>query len=243
MATQKPKKRNTKSGSRKSGATKTGPTASSSTVKDASAPTTSTPPTKKPVEAKVEAGATPASGSAPASAVTEVPQPYRLEGTDRVELLIEAQAKARNLARSDGKKWLFDPSAADKAKPITLPPAGEVRKKLQIEGARKEHEQRRKEAIERGKVKPNQPQGKAKRREGLSGLDAAAQVLKEAGQPMRCGQIVETMLGKGLWKTKGQTPAATIYAAILREIQAKGAQARFKKTDRGLFTVTAGVRQ
>jgi hypothetical protein len=72
-----------------------------------------------------------------------------------------------------------------------------------------------------------------------SGLDAAAQVLMDAGQPMRCKDMVETMLAKGLWKTDGKTPAATIYAAILREIQTKGGEARFKKTDRGLFTINA----
>jgi hypothetical protein len=70
-----------------------------------------------------------------------------------------------------------------------------------------------------------------------SGLDAAVQVLTDAGQPMRCKDMVETMLAKGMWKTDGKTPAATIYAAILREIQTKGGEARFKKTDRGLFTV------
>jgi hypothetical protein len=70
-----------------------------------------------------------------------------------------------------------------------------------------------------------------------SGLDAAAKVLADKGEPMRCGDIVETMINTGLWETNGKTPAATIYAAILREITVKGAEARFKKTDRGLFTI------
>jgi len=72
-----------------------------------------------------------------------------------------------------------------------------------------------------------------------SGLDAAAQVLKDAGEPMRCGDMVEKMLATGMWKTEGKTPAATIYAAIIREISVKGADARFRKTDRGLFTINA----
>lgn len=72
-----------------------------------------------------------------------------------------------------------------------------------------------------------------------SGLDAAAQVLRDAGEPMRCGDMVEKMLATGMWKTDGKTPAATIYAAIIREIADKGADARFKKTDRGLFTINA----
>lgn len=68
-----------------------------------------------------------------------------------------------------------------------------------------------------------------------SGLDAAAKTLADAGQPMRCKDLVDKMLEGGLWKTGGKTPAATIYAAILREITTKGSDARFKKTDRGLF--------
>ena len=56
---------------------------------------------------------------------------------------------------------------------------------------------------------------------------------------MGCKDMVETMLAKGMWKTDGKTPAATIYAAILREIQTKGGEARFKKTDRGMFTLNA----
>lgn len=86
------------------------------------------------------------------------------------------------------------------------------------------------------KAKKAAAEPKAKK---ASGLDAAAQVIKDAGQPMNTKTMVETMLAKGLWQTDGKTPAATIYAAILREIQVKGSQARFKKTDRGLFTLNA----
>ncbi|MCC7408389.1 MAG: winged helix-turn-helix domain-containing protein [Phycisphaeraceae bacterium] len=74
-----------------------------------------------------------------------------------------------------------------------------------------------------------------------SGLDAAAQVLKASGGPMRCKDIVQTMLDKGLWKTGGKTPHATIYAAIHREIQTKGANARFRKVERGRFTLAKGA--
>lgn len=70
-----------------------------------------------------------------------------------------------------------------------------------------------------------------------SGLDAAFQVLSHTGEPMRCKDMVEKMISTELWKSDGKTPSATIYSAILREINVKGAEARFKKTDRGLFTV------
>ena len=71
-----------------------------------------------------------------------------------------------------------------------------------------------------------------------SGLDAAAQVLKDKGEPMSCKDIMETMLAKGLWTTNGKTPAATLYSAILREIDGKPGESRFVKTGRGLFSLT-----
>jgi hypothetical protein len=71
----------------------------------------------------------------------------------------------------------------------------------------------------------------------LSALDAAAQVLAEADKPMRAVEMVEVMQAKGLWTSPGgKTPEATLYAGIIREIAAKGEKARFRKTDRGMFT-------
>lgn len=80
-------------------------------------------------------------------------------------------------------------------------------------------------------AKPDATPGKP-----MSGLDAAARVLKEAGEPLRVSQIVGTMLAAGYWQSNGKTPAATIAAAIIREIAAKKDKSRFKKTGRGLFT-------
>jgi hypothetical protein len=55
----------------------------------------------------------------------------------------------------------------------------------------------------------------------MSGLDAAAKVLAEAGKPMKCREMFQTMLAKGYWQTDGKTPCATIYAPIIREIGRK----------------------
>ncbi|HOD84564.1 MAG TPA: winged helix-turn-helix domain-containing protein [Phycisphaerae bacterium] len=71
----------------------------------------------------------------------------------------------------------------------------------------------------------------------ISGLDAAAQVLADAGKPMNVGEMVKTMFEKGLWASDGKTPAATIYSAIIREINVKGDQSRFRKTERGHFNI------
>jgi len=78
---------------------------------------------------------------------------------------------------------------------------------------------------------------KAEKPKKISGLDAAAQVLADAGKPMNCKEIVETMLAKGMWKTDGKTPSATIYSAMLREIDGKPGESRFTKTGRGLFAL------
>jgi hypothetical protein len=70
----------------------------------------------------------------------------------------------------------------------------------------------------------------------MSGLDAAAKVLGEAGEPLGTRDIVERMLAKGLWQTKGKTPAATVYSAIFREIKTKGDASRFAVATKGRFT-------
>jgi len=71
----------------------------------------------------------------------------------------------------------------------------------------------------------------------ISLLDAAAVVLADAKAPMQAKQIVDAVVERGLWKPgAGKTPHATLYAAMTREIAAKGAASRFKKVDRGQFT-------
>ena len=70
----------------------------------------------------------------------------------------------------------------------------------------------------------------------MSAIDAAAKVLAETGEPMNAKQLIETIVSRGYWTSPaGKTPHATLYSAILREISAKGANSRFKKTERGKF--------
>jgi hypothetical protein len=70
----------------------------------------------------------------------------------------------------------------------------------------------------------------------LSALDAAAKVLAETGQAMSCGELIAAMAAKGYWQSpRGRTPAGTLYSGILRELQTKGAKARFSKCERGKF--------
>jgi hypothetical protein len=69
-----------------------------------------------------------------------------------------------------------------------------------------------------------------------SAIDAAAKVLAGSKQAMTCKELIEAMAAKGLWSSPGgKTPHATLYSAILRELNEKGKDARFKKTERGKF--------
>lgn len=76
----------------------------------------------------------------------------------------------------------------------------------------------------------------------VSCLDAAAQVLAGSKVPMRATEMVAEMEKKSLWTSPGgKTPEATLYAAIIREIAAKGTAARFKKHERGVFVAGKGA--
>ncbi len=70
----------------------------------------------------------------------------------------------------------------------------------------------------------------------MSALDAAVKVLSESKEPLRTKEMIERMAANGYWKSPGgRTPAATLFAAMTREINTKGKSARFKKVARGLF--------
>lgn len=86
-----------------------------------------------------------------------------------------------------------------------------------------------------GKKEKAPPASKAKTPRP-SALNAAAQVLVEVKRPMSSGDLIKEMAERKLWTSpNGKTPEATLYAAIVREISAKGKDARFVKTDRGMF--------
>ena len=88
-------------------------------------------------------------------------------------------------------------------------------------------------------AKAKKPAGEPKPKR-VSALDAAAQVLKAAGKPMRAQELIAAMAEQGLWTSPaGKTPHATLYAAMQREERDKGAASRFKKVDRGQFASNA----
>ena len=82
-------------------------------------------------------------------------------------------------------------------------------------------------------------EAKPKADKPLSCLDAAAQVLKEKGEPMNCKAMIDAIFAAKLWHSDAPTPWATLSSAILREVTTKGDAARFKKVDRGQFVFNA----
>ena len=87
------------------------------------------------------------------------------------------------------------------------------------------------------KMAKTKPAGNGKPKK-LSAIDAAAQVLAASKEPMNAKQMIDAMAAKRLWASPGgKTPWATLYSAITREVATKGKEARFKKADRGQFTL------
>lgn len=123
---------------------------------------------------------------------------------------------------------LVDPRIAEKAKALDAAVA-----KLATPGLKAT----RKETPKAEPKPGSKPEPKKARKMGA--LDAAAIVLADAGKPMRSKDLIAEMAKRGLWTSPGgKTPEATLYAAVLREIGAKGTAARFARAGKGEFAST-----
>ena len=134
----------------------------------------------------------------------------------------KAPAPKKATPKVEAKKpaTLVDPRIAEKAKALDVAVA-----KLATPGLKAT----RKEA----------PKPEPKKARKMGALDAAAIVLADAGKPMRSKDLIAEMAKRGLWTSPGgKTPEATLYAAILREIGAKGTAARFARAGKGEFAST-----
>jgi len=75
----------------------------------------------------------------------------------------------------------------------------------------------------------------------ISMLDAAAQVLKDAGHPMKIQEILDAMQTSGIWKPGlGKTPDRTLIAGLGLEIRRR-VKNRFRKTASGTFEYVGGA--
>ena len=161
--------------------------------------------------------------------------------TTKKKVRIKSAQRLRHETRGPGQK-----AKPDVAATVEAVEKGDLTKGVKVPTARKKRggitEATKADAVNSAiqavaaEKKKRQPKAdKPAKQRKPSGLDAAAQVLAEAGEPMGCKEMVERMLAKGLWQTGGKTPSATIYAAIIREIAVKGDDSRFRKVDRGRF--------
>ena len=69
----------------------------------------------------------------------------------------------------------------------------------------------------------------------ISSLDAVEQILKKAGEPLHYEEITRRALEKGLWATRGKTPAATINARLCDDLNRWRESSRFVRCGPGVF--------
>ena len=144
----------------------------------------------------------------------------RIKSAQRLRGGAKSAAKAE--ARETTKAVAHDAKAKVVDKTATSRQSGDATSDSKAAGSRK-------------KTKTSKPTGEQKPKR-VSALDAAAQVLKAAGKPMRAQELIAAMAEQNLWKSPGgATPHATLYAAMMREARDKGSASRFTKVDRGQF--------
>ena len=72
---------------------------------------------------------------------------------------------------------------------------------------------------------------------------AAIQILKKAGKPLHYKEITKLALEKNILETHGKTPAASMNAQIVTDINAKGHNSDFIKTAPAMYTLNPKKRQ
>jgi len=69
----------------------------------------------------------------------------------------------------------------------------------------------------------------------MNAIEAAIEVLRKVGTPLRFEELTKRMISSGLWSTKGKTPAATVNAAITVNIKKKGEASPFVRVTAGTY--------
>jgi hypothetical protein len=147
-------------------------------------------------------------------------EPVKVVGKDAEAGSGKGKGKARAKAKAKAKPKAEMPSAPAPERQLSETPAPQPKAAASKKAGRRK-----------------KPEGEKK----LSALDAAAKLLAETGGTMNCQEMIQGMAEKGYWTSPGgKTPQATLYSAILREIQTKGKDARFRKAERGKFARADG---
>jgi restriction system protein len=71
----------------------------------------------------------------------------------------------------------------------------------------------------------------------MSVLNAAIEVLKEAGKPLHAAEIAKLIIEAGLWKSNGKTPEATVSARLYSDIKNNGDKSSFVKVGSQTFAL------
>lgn len=77
----------------------------------------------------------------------------------------------------------------------------------------------------------------------MKSLDAAFEVLRDAGKPLDKHQIVRRVLAHGLWTTGGKTPEETIRKNIQVDIRNHGEGSRFRQVAPSVFEVNRAAHE
>ena len=73
---------------------------------------------------------------------------------------------------------------------------------------------------------------------GQGFLRSAEIVLRRAGKPLNCAEIIERAVEAGLLESRGKTPVNTLYSLLNRHAAAsKGSSCPIKKVGSGLFAI------
>ena len=91
--------------------------------------------------------------------------------------------------------------------------------------------------IEREGVAIYRAGGQARMLSAMKAIDAAYEVLREAGEPLGARDLSDRMLASGLWATKGKTPWSTVAVAIQADIKENGERSRFLQVPSGPFAL------
>ena len=71
----------------------------------------------------------------------------------------------------------------------------------------------------------------------MSALDAAYEVLSDAGEPLHYRTLTARILERELWQTSSKTPWATVNALLVVDINRRGDAARFQRVAPGTYTL------
>jgi len=153
----------------------------------------------------------------------------------------KARAAEREAAAASGAEEVVEPAAAKKpARGATAGRGGKGRRKAAASPPEPQAAGEANVAAQSAKPARRGKAAKEPKPKRLSALDAAAQVLAKSREPMSAREMIAAVVKAGLWSSPaGKTPDATLYSAIIREIGAKGAEARFVKVDRGRFSAAS----